>query len=301
MIDYVKLFNDYKIPTDIQSKGWVQVNCPFCDDSGFNGGFNIDNEFYNCWRCGSKPNNLALGKLVGVNPYVIGNEILPRYRHRITTVEKQHIHAKSLTLPTDTFTDAERNYLYERHFNPDKLHKKFGIVGGGLVGKFAYRIILPLFYEGKLVSWTGRSILSKKRCDELDIPRYKNLSIEGSVMNPKDLFFNMDNSNHSSVILVEGPMDCVRMGDDCICSFGTGVKQSQQEMLAERYKTIFIAFDDEPEAQAKARHLGNNLTSLGVDVEIVNFCKDYGVNDPGDMRESMVREVKKELGFIHRE
>lgn len=34
-------------------KGWVNVNCPYCHDDGFHGGFNIESKslYYTCWKC----------------------------------------------------------------------------------------------------------------------------------------------------------------------------------------------------------------------------------------------------------
>ena len=74
-------------------------------------------------------------------------------------------------------------YLEKRNFDVDELQKKYNLVGGGLVGKYKYRIIIPIYENGILVSWQARTILDKKVCDELKIPRYKNLPIESSVKN----------------------------------------------------------------------------------------------------------------------
>lgn len=297
MINFKKLFDKYHIEnTTKQSHGWVNTRCIFCGGNSFKLGFNIQEEFCTCFACGSHPLEQTVGQLIGMNSYVVKKEILPKYRTKVTVKDSQETHhVKELVLPTDGFLDCERKYLLERHFNPDFLHKKYGVVGGGKFGDFAYRIILPLFYQGRLVSWTGRSILSKEKTEELDIPRYYNLSERKSVMNPKDLFFNMDNCNQSSVLLVEGPFDCLRMGDNCICSFGTGVKDTQQELLASRFNHIYISFDNDKESQEKAKKLGMNLVSLGVDVDIVNVCEDYNAKDPGDLLPSQVKEIKKEL------
>jgi DNA primase len=148
------------------------------------------------------------------------------------------------------------------------------------------------------VSWTGRSILDRKLIDELKIPRYKNLAIEQSVINPKEIFFNLDNCNSDSVILVEGPFDVLRMSEDTICSLGTSVTREQELFLANNFKKVFIAFDNEPAAQSKARHLGMNLVSAGLEVEVVNICEDFGKNDPGELTEDEVNQIKKELEFL---
>lgn len=298
MVDFAKLFKKYNIDfTTKQSHGYVNTKCIYCGGDSYKLGFNIKDEFCTCFACGSHSLEKTIGLFLNLNSYTVKHEVLPKYRTKsIRNFEnKKSSNVKELILPTDTFIKSEREYLLNRRFNPDKLHKKYGVVGGGIVGDFAYRIILPLFYKGNLVSWTGRTILSKEKCDKLQIPRYYNLSVEKSVMNPKDLFFNMDNCFKSSVMLVEGPFDCLRMGDNCICSFGTGIKDSQIELLANNFNKVYIAFDDETEAQHKARKLGMNLSSLGLDVEIVNICEEFGVNDPAELLPSQVEKIKTEL------
>ena len=197
-----------------------------------------------------------------------------------------------------TLSDIERKYLENRGFDIDYLRSKFHIRGGGLCGEWAYRILIPIYYNKELVSWVGRSILNKKQLEELKIPRYKNLSIEQSVINSKTIFFNLDSCNRDSVILVEGSFDVMRMGDNTICSLGTSVTPEQQLFLASKFKKVFIAFDNEPGAQNKAKHLGMNLSSVGMKVEVVNICEDFNKNDPGDLTAEEVIKIKTELEML---
>ena len=88
------------------------------------------------------------------------------------------------------------------------------------------------------------------------------------------------------------------MGDDTICSLGTSVTREQELFLKNHFKKVFIAFDNEPAAQEKARHLGMNLNSAGMEVEVVNICEDFNKNDPGELTENEVMQIKKELEFL---
>ena len=205
---------------------------------------------------------------------------------------------QNLNLPGYHLDENEREYLSSRGFDPDYLQSKFHIRGGGITGEWSYRILIPIYYHDVLVSWTGRSILSKDYQKEHKIPRYKNLSIEQSVINPKEIFFNLDNCDKDKVILVEGPFDVLKMGDDTVCSLGTSVTREQELFLKNHFKKVFIAFDNEPAAQEKARHLGMNLNSAGMEVEVVNICEDFGKNDPGELSENEVMLIKKELEFL---
>jgi DNA primase len=151
--------------------------------------------------------------------------------------------------------------------------------------------------NGKVVSWTARSILSKKELTELEIPRYKNLSVDDSVVDPKSMLFNLDNCKGDSVILTEGAFDVMRFGADCVCSFGTELSQTQVGIIADRFSKVFIIFDNEPEAQKKARKFGMQLSAMGVEVEVVDAYSEFGVNDGAELNEAQVKKIKKELGL----
>ena len=300
MVDWKRLFDDFHIPQR-RVRGWSNVCCPFCRnpiDEHFNGGFSDDNPAYNCWRCGKHPWYEALSLVLKVSPYE-ARKASSSYGNFLSIEKRRSAdNSKELILPGfEELTAGEENYLISRGFNIPFLQKKYGIRGGGIAGDWAYRIIVPVWFEGRLVSWTGRSILPRAMIDELKIPRYKNLSIEQSAVNPKDILFNSDNCRNDSVIFVEGPFDVLRMGDDTVCSLGTSVTAAQKLFLIKRYKHVFVSFDNEPAAQAKARKLAEDLDSLGMDVEVVNICDDYGKNDPGELTLREVKEIKKELFY----
>lgn len=301
-IDFKKLFDDLHIETRNDLKrNWVHINCPFCrnpPDTHFNGGFNRIEIRYSCFRCGSHYYLDTLSRVMGVGISEVKNT-LKGYNY-ITDEKPPERIAKGhdLELPGYRLDEIERQYLKDRGFDPDYLQSKFHVRGGGVCGEWAYRILIPIYYNHILVSWTGRSILSKEEIKELKIPRYKNLSIEQSVINSKEIFFNLDNCNRDEVILVEGPFDVLKMGDDCICSLGTSVTREQELFLASRFKKVYIAFDNEPAAQEKAKHLGMNLSSVFMKVEVVNICEDFNKNDPGELTEEEVMNIKKELGFL---
>lgn len=302
-IDFKRLFDDLGLKhRDDTRRNWIHVNCPFCInplDTHFNGGFNRLQPRFFCWRCGNHNYFDAISRLMGGVPISQVKQTIKQY-HYITDEKLPERVAKgqNLELPGYRLDTIEKDYLISRGFDPEYLQSKFHIRGGGLNGEWSYRILIPIYYNHILVSWTGRSILTKEQQKQFEIPRYKNLSIEQSVVSPKEIFFNLDNCNKEEVILVEGPFDVLRMGDDCACSLGTSVTREQELLLSSRFKKVYIAFDNEPAAQEKARHLGMNLSSVGMNVEIVNICEDYNKNDPGELTEPEVIEIKKELNLF---
>jgi len=297
MTNWKKLFDDMHIPQR-RTKGWSNVNCPLCRnpvDTHFNGGFSDSSPAYNCWRCGKHYWLEPLSLILKTTPFE-ARKIVDSYSFNTANKPVDYERKQNIVLPgCKELTRGEFEYLKNRQFNIPYLQKKYGIRGGGIAGDWSYRIIIPVFLEGKLVSWTGRSILDRKTIDELKIPRYKNLSIENSVINPKEILFNVDNCRNTYVILVEGPFDVLKMGDDCVCSLGTSVTAAQKKFLLSRFRKVFIAFDNEVSAQQKAKKLAVELDMLGIEVEVVNICADYNKNDPGELTTKEVLAIKKEL------
>ena len=294
-MNFEKLFLDYGIEYSTKiNRNWVNVRCPYCGGSSFKFGFSPSEDYCTCFACGFHNLNETLSKLLNISVSVIP-DIIRNYKTRtiiVDSLNKKKTVINKIELPTDTFTIAERKYLRSRNFSPKYLNQKYGIVGGGITGKWKHRIIIPLIYNNKIVSFTGRSILPKNQLEELEIPRYKNLSINESIFNSKNILYNMNNIEGRTVVLCEGPFDVLRFDGNAVCSFGTTITQEQIEVMAYNYDKIFIIFDNEIEAQKKARKYGMELACLGVDVEIINACEDFGKNDLGECTEEEIKKIK---------
>lgn len=301
-MNFQKLFDDYNIPYSTKiNRGWINVDCPYCvSQNPMHLGFNPSGNYCTCWNCGGHELKTTLSKILQI-PRISVDGILDEYDDSMSvrqSLNKKTAKGKNLKLPTDGFIKAERKYLKSRGFSPRYLHEKYGIVGGGISGRWKFRIIIPIYYNGVLMSWTGRSILDKEMLKSLEIPRYKNLSIEESVANPKELFFNLDNCKGRNVVLTEGAFDVLRFDGNAICSLGTEMTESQIKLLSERFDRVFILFDNEPEAQEKARKFGRQLASVGVDVTVVDAYSDFGKNDMGDCDSDEIRQIKEYLNSL---
>ena len=302
-MNFQKLFNDYKVDNSIKiNRGWVNVKCPFCGGDSYKFGFNPQDDYCTCFACGGHNLYDALSRILNVKRNEL-KEILPDYEGNVTIRKELNnkIKVNKLELPSDEFTTAERKYLEKRNFNPDYLYEKYKVVGGGIAGRWKHRIIIPILLNGKVVSWTARSILSKEKLQELNIPRYMNLSVDESIVDPKHTLFNLDNCNKKAVILTEGGFDVLRFGDNAICSFGIELTETQINIIKDRFEKVFILFDNEVQAQKTARKFGIELSAIGVDVEVVDAYSDYGVNDGAELSDEQVKEIKKELGLWNTE
>jgi len=292
-MDFVGLFGEYAIGTSHASKGWINVCCPYCGSGeSHHMGFNVAHDYCNCFKCGHRNLRDALAQLLNMPEWSLDGVLEP-YQGRASILsrlnEKKPPNKKKIELPGYPLSVAEKNYLLGRRFDPKKLVRDFGIQGGGWVGEWKNRIIIPIYLGGKLASWTSRTIIEGRE------PRYKNLQNEKSVIDPKKIFFNLDNCSGKAAALLEGPFDVLRFGDGGICGFGITLTRVQLNYLSKRFKKLFILFDSGREAQKKAREHGMLLQGQGVDVYLVDAFSDYGCKDAGEMSPFKIKALKREL------
>jgi hypothetical protein len=173
----------------------------------------------------------------------------------------------------------------------DKLVERFDL-HYALTGKFAYRLIIPVFMDGKLVNWTGRAVTT-------DTLRYKTLSHDMEVsrkadlppapMNVKDCLFDYDDLKNGGDILVltEGPFDAMRItffgekyGIMGTCLFGKGVSKQQKDLLYRLlplYDHVHTFFDTDV-------GLASTFSWFPDDMGIVRRDLPKNVKDPAELQ-----------------
>lgn len=222
------------------SAGNVVVQCPFCGlaDKGMHMSISVQNRGWFCWRCqakGKDPVRLIM-HLTGM-PY----EAAKSYRSKNTTAVTSDVLAyvtdrmnpskliekrEPLVIPPEfKFFNPEKmlfkpfeKYLRKRGFTRlVALSQKYGL-RYCTRGAFEGRIIFPVYHEGQLVSWTGRTIYPGVQ------PRYKTLSADpqkaekdgypcawGPINNYLLGYDDLLYSSASIVYLVEGPFDWLKI------------------------------------------------------------------------------------------
>lgn len=291
MLDLARLFQDYNVYYEESKSGWLNTQCPHCTDSGSHGGFNPQSETFNCWRCGTHNFEYTLFQILGIPKYSL-SEVLAHYQTRrilSRNLPKDRARLAQVELPGESLKKLHREYLRGRGFNPRAIESKYKLLGTGPDGKYRYRIIIPIVYRGKVVSFQGRSILEKEKI------RYLTASDEESVVPAKETLFNIDSCYGDSVVVCEGPFDVMRLGDGVVGVLGIQMTKQQEELLYTRFKKVAFLFDPEYDAQKRAEKYGASLASLGLDVDIVDLKLDH---DPGDLSEDEVDFVRKELALV---
>ncbi len=288
-LNYPKLLGDFKIPFTPSERGWVNLQCPMCDDEGEHGGFSPEG-YYFCFKCGWHPVLTVLSNLLPFAKEEIKKAIRPYYlkQERILLKRQATPTAGVCRLPIGCipFQDAHRKYLLSRNFNPDELEQTWGLKGTRHLGEYKFRIIAPIYFNGELVSYQGRDITGQASL------RYKTCHKKDEVIHHKDIFYGLDYASTDKVIVCEGITDVWRFGAGAIATFGISVTPNQLLFLAKSpYEKIYVMFDTEPQAVREAEKLVRNLTGLGKEAELIKLDK----GDPAGLSTSEAAEIKQDL------
>ena len=274
-------------------EGWVQFDCPFCGvgTHKFHMGFSIDGGYVNCWRCGHHSVHNTIRHLLQLS-YTQSRVVMRQIKFYDRPFPEQIKTAGgTLKVPNGVgeLKKVHRNYLRSRHFNPKEVFKLWeleGTTGFGVDPKYAWRIMIPIFYKGDQVSWTTRALGSSR-------PRYLSASPDQEVLSHKELLYGEDYCRHS-VVVVEGPTDVWRIGPGAVATFGTNFSRAQVLKLS-KYPHRIVCFDNNGPAQKAAKDLFDLLTPFpGSTFNVV-----LDSEDPGSASKKEVRRLKKSLLTWH--
>ena len=198
--------------------------------------------------------------------------------------------------------EAGRYYDYLEH------DRKFGSLASAAAeyyslyyaesGDWANRIIIPVFLERRVATWTARAI-GKSFIRYRTLPTKESTSI-------KTLLFNQDNLQGNVLILCEGPFDAMkldllgaRMGIRATCVFGNNVSQAQ--LCALSYVTHFfqrVVFGWDSKSLSDRTilmRLVDELRVLGKTSTRPFITLPDGVQDPGDLSIKQAYDVLKSV------
>lgn len=290
MFDFIGLFAEIGEHVTTSGKnvipGNVNIRCPFCSDQSNHLNCNPDKETVFCWKCG----NHSLWDLLDT----IGTKARAYYLEKYRTGKKTKARypgtkavAAACKMPS---TEPELNprayqYLESRGFDPVELQVCYDIRSTGPIGTHKFRIIIPVYYRGQVVSFVGRDYTGRQQL------RYKTASRDEEAVHHKSILYGLDACEDlETVVVVEGIMDAWRLGPGAVATFGTTVTAAQINVLAGLRKSIVVLFDNEPEAQQKATELIAALELLGC--YAVRMELNDGVKDPGELSPEAVKTAR---------
>ena len=272
--------------------GWLSFNAPCCHHNGHaadnrgRGGL-IDNAdggiSYHCFNCGFKaswqPGRNFSHKLrrllqwMGAPDDIINKVALEVMRENEGVQAKERIAElpsfNTVPLPDDAIkvadiTDFNKyslailEYMAQRRLNLDDTDYYWSPSLG-----YRDRLIIPFYYEGNIVGWTGRSILEDKK------PKYLTEVQPG-------FEYGLDDQTYNKVfaIVCEGQIDAIHIEG---CALGGSEISDQQSMLLNRLQKDIIVVPDRDKAGSK---LVERAIELGWHVSLPTWPD--GINDIGD-------------------
>lgn len=259
---------------------FVGVDCPFCSkNSGkFQMGIALEGQACTCWICGYHRLLDTLAELTGL-PHWEFRGLLDSFSRTAPGQRRTPERRGTLRLPKclGPLQKSHRSYLRDRGFDPNELERLWGIQGIGLSAKLAWRIWIPIYYQGEVVSWTTRAIGNQSL-------RYVNAKPGEEKRSIKSILYGSDYVRHS-VVVVEGPTDVWRIGPGAVALVGLQHTADQVCQLA-RYPSRTICFDSELTAQRRANQLANELHVYPGQTQIVELesGKDAGTADEDEIK-----------------
>jgi hypothetical protein len=256
-------------------------------------GYNLEDNFYSCWRCGGHSKQEVLSALLKITNYKELKAIISRYEPLVPRVKEPvvRIRAKAFKPPSncEPLQANHRHYLEKRNFDPDYLEKTWKLLGTGVYSKldnidYKFRIIIPFIWGGKQVSFDSRDITGK------DLGRYRACPKDRELIPHKEIIYGKQECWKETIVLVEGPTDVWRFGINSCAVSGIKYTPKQIRVIANTFKRVAVCFDDDPQAKIQANKIIAELKFRGVDAFRVDI-----EGDPGSMKQDDANYLVKQL------
>lgn len=281
-MDILRLYQDYNIPYETEGHkhcrpGWANTECPFCSgNKGIHLGVSINSAHFYCWRCGWHPAKKAIAALLKINEQEAA-KILKEYIgiSQTESAPVVKIRRKTYKHPTATGTllRPHEMYLKQRDFIPLNIAKQWGVLGTGPASildgiNYSHRLFIPIYWQGKEVTFQTRDITGKHKMKYLACP------MEREVFHHKHIIYRHPDAVGDTGILVEGVTDVWRFGKDAFACFGIETTTKQVRLISNLFKRVFIVFDDDPQAVVNAEKIAAELRFRNTEAHVIEIEGD---------------------------
>jgi|SRR5882672_2763486 len=314
-MNWIEFLNEHFIPFVTggknTSKGWISINCPFCEgsDSSEHLGIHLKSGRFHCWRDrthgGTKPEYLIsrlLGCTKGQATLIIkgytgatGDDfgslqsVTGAWQGDLSQGASEPLRPVPWPSEFESLTPIFLAYLKDRGFDkPDKVAAYYNLECCQ-VGRWKQRLIIPVLDKDRnILGWQGRAIVTPKKA-----PRY--LTSHPQV---KRACFNLQNLNEGGGVLFicEGPLDVLKLdyfGKPKYRATGTfGVNISldqinQLNKLIPKFKKTCILLDPDSAGVSGGFELSEWLPG-------VMFGQTLPGGDPGSMTKQQIGDYLNE-------
>jgi len=293
------LYNDHRIQYVTEGhkhcrEGWVNIACPFCNGNpGYHLGYSLDDNYYHCWRCGGKFKDQVLVEILGISQGE-AKRLIQQYggsTFQKVKEKKAKINLTPFTYPTGDIHLAKphKRYLESRGFDSDWLVKEWDLKGTGPLAfldgsNYSRRILAPIYWEGKEVSFQCRAILPGAE------PKYMACPMAREIIHHQHILYGDPLYWGKRGVCVEGITDVWRMGKKSFGVFGIDYTPYQVKQIARNFEEVVVLFDPEIQAQKQAKKLIAELVLRGV-----KAWSEVLESDPGDLSQKEADYLMKQL------
>lgn len=255
------------------TENWINICCPFCGDENFKLGIHINCYAVSCWKCG----NHKISKLfASLNiPLSIIHKLIPSGEKR-----RDRDKPKTLSWPdcVQPVSDEHLDYLERRNFDAKEIVRTWSLMGTRRIGFLRNRIIIPIFQNGIVVSYTSRDITGRSAI------RYKNCPINLSIKPAKNCLYGIDKVVGDRIVVVEGPTDVWRLGPGAVATLGTEYTNAQVALML-RFQSVIVLYDRE--AEKEGQKLIRRLRWHNIDATQMTL----DVKDPAELTNSEANQI----------
>jgi DNA primase len=297
----------YKTPSEMVISGdEYQVDHDECGDDRKRLWVNVEKRLSYCYRCEASYDLVgllrhldslsltdAIRRIRDATPKTIGLAALRSKLDLLLDVPEDEEEAapQPIRMPTGYRSCAEEaewpDYI-EQRLGSRRLAVKHDL-GWCWMGHFAGRMIIPVILRGKPVSFAAR-LMRKKRDDEgKDYVPYLYPKKRPGQAGHIQLLFNYDRfSQHRTVVLTEGSLDAIHVGDQGAGLLGKSLSQSKLALLlsGEVEEVVTLLDGDGPGREATEK-ISALLSPI---LRVRNAWLPEGV-DPDEVERSELRTV----------
>jgi len=270
------------------SEGWTNTPCPFCTGRSAGNHLGHDGkEPWVCWRCGPHSSVEVVKQFLG-GSWGEARRTVGEYGGRGDIARKPPSRAPGTLsgeapLPVGSGPPGERHleYLRIRGFqDPEGLCRTWGILGTGPASDLPWRLVAPVFVDGRRVSWISRDVTGRASTRYLPCPRGR------EILPHKHTLYGIDQILRGGfLILVEGIVDVWKLGPGAVALFGQRPTPAQQLLIIRSGVSRVGVFLD-PDAITSASIIVSILCGVGMDCYLIQSDRD-----PGDLQEGEAREM----------
>ncbi len=282
----------YRTAGENVGRGCIGTCCPFCGDTNYHCGVFLDFSNFTCWLCGAKGSLYRLIHEVTGVKYEKFMEVAkflendptsnPKNFNKDGPIEVQCPHSYPITEDLLVEWPLVKQFMKERRMTLETLqdHRVRFVP----YGTYAYRVAIPVLFQGKTISYLFRKIQ-----DVGTKPKY--LTTPGFPL--KNYLYNYRSTRcyGERLVVVEGVVDAWRLSSmSAVALFGSEISKEQKNLIAKLLPhELIIALDSD--AQKHANNAGRFFASFIDTVKVLTLPKG---EDPDSLGEEKIKQLIKE-------